>query len=664
MNIVKLQDQLKNFSQDQLVREMQAPSGNAPQFLVLGEIMRRKRMQDDFTAQNAKDDEGTVAQEAVAAAGVPQGGIADMARALAPSTDMAQNTGVQAMYAGGFVKKMAEGGGTSTAKRYTPRDERVLADAILISMANRKGMTVSEYLRAMSPKERDLVESQAANRATRDRMQALEPSIDAYSGITAVNPSYKEQLTSVFPPDPEPVRNRPNFEDFGREGAPTYQERGYAARLPSFDAMLTPNFEETGREPEPGFFTDERIRRALAPSLDELVTQNRMASMEGVNAVRPEYVSGYAPATPQLPFAMPDMGQAEGIASNMVRPGYISGNAPINMGVVPEAAGTNALQAQREELAYNVQGGRAGPQTALPTMASMLRLGPGPNRSGLNLTDQPYDMGPNSLAKIPEALSGTVNIDAEGNISVDYPEEPPAIDEAAPEKAAAQDKAADTKLAGLAAAKTAADEATAAAGTGETGGAGGGGGGGGGGAGGAGGMSSYEQELMNVLQKREKAAEQDKWLALAQVGLNLMSSTQPTLGGAIGEAGLKGVEAARGARDQYDKDRIELLGALEQSRMARASAAAKAAQGARGKDLPVGALAMYDADIEAINLALTDTINPPSPDQKLQLVAQRDALLAEKTAVRNAYRSQHGIGSAGASPAATSGVYSMEEVPS
>jgi hypothetical protein len=95
-----------------------------------------------------------------------------------------------------------------------------------------------------------------------------------------------------------------------------------------------------------------------------------------------------------------------------------------------------------------------------------------------------------------------------------------------------------------------------------------------GGAGGAGGMSSYEQELMDALGRREQAAEQDKWLALAQVGLNLMSSTQPTLGGALGEAGLKGVEAVRGARDQYDKDRLELLGALEQSRAARAKAAA------------------------------------------------------------------------------------------
>jgi hypothetical protein len=100
-----------------------------------------------------------------------------------------------------------------------------------------------------------------------------------------------------------------------------------------------------------------------------------------------------------------------------------------------------------------------------------------------------------------------------------------------------------------------------------------------GGAGGAGSASSYEQALMDALASREKAAQQDKWLALAQVGLNLMSSTQPTLGGALGEAGLKGVEAARGARDQYDKEKLEILGALEQSRMARAKAARSGASG-------------------------------------------------------------------------------------
>ena len=34
MNIIDIQDQLKNFSEDQLINEMQMPSGNAPQFLV------------------------------------------------------------------------------------------------------------------------------------------------------------------------------------------------------------------------------------------------------------------------------------------------------------------------------------------------------------------------------------------------------------------------------------------------------------------------------------------------------------------------------------------------------------------------------------------------------------------------------------------------------
>ena len=35
MNIVEVQDNLKNFSQDQLINEMNQPSGIVPQFLVL-----------------------------------------------------------------------------------------------------------------------------------------------------------------------------------------------------------------------------------------------------------------------------------------------------------------------------------------------------------------------------------------------------------------------------------------------------------------------------------------------------------------------------------------------------------------------------------------------------------------------------------------------------
>jgi hypothetical protein len=130
MNVLQIQDKLKNFSQEQLIGEMQSPSGNAPQFLVLSEITRRQKMVNDDKIRQAKQNEMTVAQEAVAAAGVPQDGIAGMARSIAPKTDVAQNTGVMSqapqsppqappapdqggimgMANGGYVKKMGLGG--------------------------------------------------------------------------------------------------------------------------------------------------------------------------------------------------------------------------------------------------------------------------------------------------------------------------------------------------------------------------------------------------------------------------------------------------------------------------------------------------------------------------------------------------------------------------
>jgi hypothetical protein len=124
MNMFQLQERVKDFSKDQLVQEMQQPSGSVPPFLVLSELQRRTRMEQAFQADQAQADQTTVAQDAVNAAGVPQGGIADIAQAMAPQTDMGMNTGaapmqpppaaqpmmpVQGMYDGGVVR-MQPGG--------------------------------------------------------------------------------------------------------------------------------------------------------------------------------------------------------------------------------------------------------------------------------------------------------------------------------------------------------------------------------------------------------------------------------------------------------------------------------------------------------------------------------------------------------------------------
>jgi hypothetical protein len=76
-----------------------------------------------------------------------------------------------------------------------------------------------------------------------------------------------------------------------------------------------------------------------------------------------------------------------------------------------------------------------------------------------------------------------------------------------------------------------------------------------------------------MLEERERSAQADKWLSLAQTGLALMASDQPTLGGAIGEAGLAGIGALQQARSQYDKDIMELLDMQAGVQRARASGA-------------------------------------------------------------------------------------------
>ena len=120
MNILQLQERLKDLPDNALMQEMQMPTGNAPQFLVLSELKRRKRMRDEYKRQEAAD-MPTVAEEVVTAAGMPQEGIMGAARAMAPNTNVAQNTGMDMaapvpatrapqMMADGGIMKLAPGG--------------------------------------------------------------------------------------------------------------------------------------------------------------------------------------------------------------------------------------------------------------------------------------------------------------------------------------------------------------------------------------------------------------------------------------------------------------------------------------------------------------------------------------------------------------------------
>lgn len=622
MNIIQLQDNLKNLSDQQLTQAMQMPSQDTPPFLVVSELNRRKKMRDAFSAQQAGQNTTTVAQDVVAAAGVPQEDASQMAQSLAPQTDMTNNTGImslpqggmdqqeseapmQSMARGGRVIKMAEGGGSPKAMPYIPTPSSVLTDPILITMASREGMSVNDYLLSMAPEDRDLVISKSAARANRDRYTALEPSLDSVSMVGAVNPSYQEQTTSVFPPDPEPVRNRPDFEDYGREGAPSYQERGYAAQLPPFDSMLTPNFEETGREPEPGFFTDERVRRALAPSFDEIVAQDAQARADATNAVRPEYIPSNSDNLQMLLSDLPNMDQT---------------------------------QANREELAYAVQNDRAGPQTGLPDNSP--QYGPqAVSRSGVPVTGGGYDplSSPGTTVDTFFSVLGGATSEEMKKRAAKYAADqsadtaksavlntlPSKVDPREANAIAAQaaaDKLA-TDRASIQEAKTQAQTTS---------------GGGGGGGGASSKPSSYEQALIDALADAEKKSKQDKWMALAQMGLSMMTSQQPNFLAALGEAGANAIPAFQKARDTATGEKLALkkgLYDIDMQRQARSAAmAAASANGMRTITAAKDAVALAAKQLKMFGIQPGQDPSDPSlglsADQQIAAKAESDEYIA------------------------------------
>ena len=96
MNIVKLQNDLKDLSDQQLLSTMQ--TGSSPQYLVLAEMQRRKKMREEAATPNEPQAQGTVADEIM-------GGIASIPMG---SMDMASG-GLVSFAKGGEISGYAKG---------------------------------------------------------------------------------------------------------------------------------------------------------------------------------------------------------------------------------------------------------------------------------------------------------------------------------------------------------------------------------------------------------------------------------------------------------------------------------------------------------------------------------------------------------------------------
>lgn len=606
MNILDVQDKLKNLSEQQLIQEMQSPSGAAPQFLVLSEITRRKRMRDAFQNQQNQP-QTTVAEEAIAGAGVPNGGIASMARSMAPNSSIAQNTAampsqpmpqeqpVQGMYAGGAVHRMAAGG-------QPPSMANPMIAAWVRSEAQRRGVSPEEVLASMGATGNAIVR-QSQIKDDRNRMLGLEPpagpapdpnfSFPTQSdldrrfseGNTAINsrpmtPQPIDTLPSIFPPAPREGRvigsPAPSMPSPAAPMMPPPVDLDLTAPEPMSpvaprpESMRLMGLEPQGKSsPRVDEILDQR-EYGFAPGSDRRMTAAEMLSQ----SAGPQTELPAAPSAPAAPQGAepttrlsidPYNGKfvnAPTIGQQMTNVGNAASDA---MGYVMEtlptfdmSSGNPYSELTKEEMDA-LTSGRLSPETADALQSSRLAMAR-------------YSRG--SEAANPPAAAQPAAENADTNA--------PAVGASADAGAGAGSDA------GVVSGKG--DSTTSVTGRGS-----------GIAVGGSNAPSSYEQELRDAMTRAEKRANQDKWLALAQVGLQLMASKEPTLGGALGEAGLAGLQSFRGSRDAYEQERLGLSKAMfdiDQQRQ-RAMAAQKAA-GAKASAAPT--LKDIDAAINSLTV--------------------------------------------------------------
>jgi hypothetical protein len=408
-------------------------------------------------------DQTTVAEDAVAAAGVPQGGLADMAQAMAPRTDMDMNTGVapvERMRDGGVVR-MKPGGLTGNAD----------LDEALKELEQAR-IRLATATRAARGDDSPLSEVSADVGSFAPAPISAAPMTPA-GGLPGID-AMQNPLGRLRPTQP----NTQMLVGPGADAAPTVDMAPPGPTQP--EPQLPGSIEDAARMMELndiGSITSPDVLRVLNelgidPERFALLSPEEQQDILGY--VDPTQGTRQAAAESYDPYVPPSINLGD-IYTETLFPGYVE--------TVEE--GQRLIRDREAGLSFGDQFGDVDPALVRRGGADELTFG---------------DIDPTG-APIPFALPIGEDEDADADVDVN--------------------------------AVVSGGGGTAAPAT-------------------------------------DDAFNQDKWLALAQAGLSLMASKQPTLGGAIGEAGLSGITALRQARGERD-ERIE----RQQARADRLAAAAR-----------------------------------------------------------------------------------------
>lgn len=549
MNIIALQERLKDLPEQALMQEMQMPTGTAPQFLVLSELKRRKRMRDDYQRMQAQN-MPTVAEETVAAAGVPQQGIMQMARAMAPKSAIAQDTGVndmmhrdatrapqpEAMADGGYVRRALEIPGFLDSDGGTA-DAGDLTHAINQSA---RGAEFAEFLNAVGQKGVDIAAEQFR------RAVGLGLGIDAALGTamgeTAAFLGFPEAgakwmqsardemqyAGEVYSGERGPLGGRP---DEGYQVPDSARRMKHVAEVSrALEADPTLGYE--------GLFTEQ------LPAGDwESIAAARISPPPTTYPTGPTSPTGVATEDPfDLARALPrtpNHSEYEGP--------YALDWAPTQRPQEPTRPSLYewdpALAASRER-----SFGRA--EDALsPTLAEIV------NQTGLAdriaLAGEGY-MHPSQTA--PDRFPGEDRINLERDAQSF---ETQAVNDARRDRGS-EAAADDARSLGAAITEDLTDDAaeitaaltTPKSTTTTSGGA---------------GFGSLDSRIAQMLAQRQKQAESDKWMALAYAGMEMMKPT-PTIGeglGNAGQAGLSYLQQSRKGLQDFETDMLKLQAEMD-----------------------------------------------------------------------------------------------------
>ena len=642
MNILKLQDSLKDLSDSMLMKEMQMPSGNAPQFLVLSELKRRKRMRDEFKRQEASN-MPTVAEEVVTAAGMPQEGIMDAARALTPNTALSQDTGtdqamsMQAtrapqqpqMAADGGIMKLQGGGLSSISSRvedFMPKIGGPHDDDLnpLTGLGSNPAYTYETFLEENGLN--DTPQAQEMFIKYKNYMDRREVPSDPklYSPFLDSSPELKSPPDSGKPPtapssmDEEFIANTLFPEGMGTALQELNKQRnaGFGDISGGFDSMpasiLAASSDDAEQRALEKSYEEQRENRSLSnqlkggldstaaiigdiltpdPLLEVGAVPNKREVLEGQIADINQQILDAEQANDEiLANALTKRKNALMRSLDVMEFSEDAGEVLRNVPGALQDVGSSIYQTFNEQVLAGVD-----PRLAAANIKA--------SQDAVAARDLENEAGIKSEAEREariEALRGDATEVVPGistDVSGFFPnlemENPNIGDSTTPAPKVTTDDDPNKKL-------PITD----------------------GGEGGAG-FGSTDSRIAKMLSERQKQAESDKWMALAQAGFQIMASKSPTLLGAVGEggqAGLKALSASKKGMRDFETDMLKLETQLEAARLR--------SQG-RGKTSATAYAALERSYSEALELA---TQNPSAPN--LARLKELEDLVREARAVQ------------------------------